>query len=141
MESCHKSALCTNVEGGYLCECPLSANGELVFTGTGYQNDPCVEINGCAEVSNQSKPCHESAVCIDKQEGFECACLNGFKGAGTPEEGCTDVNECVEGARINKDKQMFVVRHVFCTVCCVVHAASASDLHAVLYSVCVCLRS
>ena len=134
IEACDKSALCANVDGGFLCECPLSSSGEQVFSGTGYQNDPCVGINECAEVV--PNPCHETAACIDRTEGFECTCLNGFKGSGSPEEGCSDLDECVDGARI-----AFVLSHVSCAVCCLSYPALRSLLHAALYIVCVCSKS
>ena len=96
IDQCGKSAICTNTVGGFLCACPLSANGSKIFSGTGYADDPCVDFSACAELV--PKPCHESATCIDRVGGYQCTCTSGFKGSGSPEEGCTDMDECLEGA-------------------------------------------
>ena len=96
IDPCGKSAICTNTVGSFLCACPLSANGDKIFSGTGYADDPCIDFSACAELV--PKLCHESATCIDRVGGYDCTCTKGFKGSGSPEEGCTDMDECLEGA-------------------------------------------
>lgn len=42
--------------------------------------------------------CNEYALCTDMSDGFTCTCGDGFRGTGHGPGGCSDINECAQGA-------------------------------------------
>ena len=59
--SCGPGAICTNLEGSYLCHCPDG------FEGFDAQTTGCVDTNEC----NRS-PCSRSEECINEVGGYRC---------------------------------------------------------------------
>lgn len=60
-----------------------------------YTGSTCqINKNACL-----SFPCHNSATCIDKVDGFECLCAAGFTGAYCDHEvnDCGTLNPCRNG--------------------------------------------
>ena len=85
--NCTLNAACSNVDGGYTCECVKG------FTGNGYVN--CTNIDKC---TNRFHDCDENQDCVDISPGFVCDCMTGFidNENGT----CVDFDECNEGIGI-----------------------------------------
>ena len=105
LNNCHSDAICTNIEGGFTCECKpgLIGNGEncIISTtkvidttpttpsvppscDTGYFLDiktlKCIDFDECSSGLNN---CHADAKCINTDGGFKCECEFGFFGDGT----------------------------------------------------------
>ncbi|CAI8057363.1 Fibrillin-3 [Geodia barretti] len=73
--TCHENAQCTDVVGGFTCEC-----------STGFTGD---DIDEC---SSDYSPCHEQATCSNEVGNFSCECNTGFTGDGFH---CEDIDECL----------------------------------------------
>jgi hypothetical protein len=71
-----------NLPGSYECQCHdgFKLKGERL----------CVDIDECKDEA----VCAETAGCVNTIGSFECACLTGFVGNGTAEDGCRA--ECQE---------------------------------------------
>jgi hypothetical protein len=72
---CGPGAICTNIIGNRLCECPPGYEGEPYTTG-------CSDMNEC----NQRDVCGRGALCENMPGSFKCTCLPGLR--GDPIHGC-----------------------------------------------------
>lgn len=73
--ACGSGASCTNLEGGYRCDCPEG------FAGDARSPTGCVDFDECAR-----SPCGRDAHCINTDGSFRCLCPEGR--AGNPMESC-----------------------------------------------------
>lgn len=84
---CLNDGSCDEVDGGFLCRCPLGFEGELC------------ELFGDACAVNQ---CQNEGTCVDNENGtFSCACPEGFEGefceTVTEPEGPCNPSPCLNG--------------------------------------------
>ncbi|XP_039251315.2 uncharacterized protein LOC120328836 isoform X2 [Styela clava] len=87
MNTCSEHANCTNIEGGFTCQC---SDG---FIDVGGENPGrnCSDYDECTTGINN---CHQNATCTNTNGSFYCVCKNGFTGNGTT---CSDYDECTTG--------------------------------------------
>ena len=78
---CGAESVCTNHDGGYDCSCPVGYDKE---------GRSCAIQDKCA-----SNPCPAGSKCLNLFGTFACVCPDGMR--GTPQMGCSDINECEEG--------------------------------------------
>lgn len=81
---CGVNSACLNTVGSYLCQCKGG------FTGNAFLSAGCSDINEC----QSGAICGENALCVNQLGGFECQCKEGY--GGNPQEGCHDVDECLQ---------------------------------------------
>ena len=93
---CHDDAICTNTDGGYNCTC------EYGFFGSGFNcsdSDECAEMpivtdmDGYSDDLYDSNECDENAMCSNTYGGYNCTCMDGYRGDGF---NCTNIDECAE---------------------------------------------
>jgi len=94
---CGPDAVCINTEGSFVCSCVPGYEGSP-------PREPCREISrdwreekslgvpGTEDCSKDVDICGENTACV----GGSCKCVDGYH--GNPLLGCTDINECEEGA-------------------------------------------
>lgn len=86
-QACGSGASCTNLEGGYRCDCPEG------FAGDARSPTGCVDFDECAR-----SPCGRDAHCLNTDGSFRCICPEGR--AGNPMESCngmlTQLSNCNE---------------------------------------------
>jgi len=81
-DKCHPAANCTNLEGGYSCQCPPSMEGD------GYNT---CDTNEC---TLGTANCSVNAICTNTVGHYTCECKQGYEGDGTE---CTpEIDPCVE---------------------------------------------
>jgi len=91
---CYSPRVCVDFVGFYDCQCPginIGRHYKGLFCDTcenGWAGPVCDQnINDC-----DSDPCYRGGTCIDKINGFDCICPEGFGG----NQCITDVDECLE---------------------------------------------
>ena len=93
---CDPDAFCTNTDGGYNCTCNEG------FFGDGFNctdADECAhfdivtDMNGYTDDLYDSNECHPDSDCINTIGGYNCTCLDGYRGDGFD---CDDIDECAE---------------------------------------------
>lgn len=77
LNDCDVNAVCLNRVGTYTCRCEVRAS-----------DGSCLDFDECAGDTNT---CHPNASCTNQDDGFDCACADGFTGDGSA---CSNVNEC-----------------------------------------------
>ena len=99
LNDCHADAICTNIEGGFTCECNNGFIGDgkncIVTTTPSTPSVPpscdigffldintltCIDFDECASGLND---CHADATCSNTEGGYTCECKSGFVGNGT----------------------------------------------------------
>eukprot|EP00736_Rhodelphis_marinus_P008643 Rmarinus@m.15601 len=114
-DNCDISAICTNTDGSFTCECPADSYGDGVSAActacatnggapqgsttntdcscnTGYSGDGHTTCSDTDECSLSSDDCDPSyATCTNTVGSFTCACDVGFSGNGVT---CADNDEC-----------------------------------------------
>jgi Calcium-binding EGF domain/EGF domain len=107
---CGPGAICTNLDGSYICSCPDG------FEGFDPQTTGCIDINECTrspcgrnedclnEVGSYkcvpiknineclNNPCGANAICTDTIGSYVCSCKPDY--TGDPNKGCIDIDEC-----------------------------------------------
>jgi hypothetical protein len=90
--NCVENAVCKNTRTSYKCECKKYYEGypyiaDASFTEVG---EPCalVPVDECKLGTHD---CGANSHCVDKDEGFDCVCNNGYAMKGGS---CKDINEC-----------------------------------------------
>ena len=73
--ACDDGATCTNTIGAFSCSCGTE------FTGTGTDDDPCVDIDKCDDsAALLGDKCDSShGQCVNTAGSFECQCNEGYE--------------------------------------------------------------
>lgn len=99
--ACGSGATCSNLEGGYRCDCPEG------FAGDARSPTGCVDFDECAR-----SPCGRDAHCINTDGSFRCLCPEGR--AGNPMDACNGkcfiTPSCTDEVSLIRKKR-FLGRH------------------------------
>ncbi|CAH3154596.1 unnamed protein product, partial [Pocillopora meandrina] len=68
---CDRNALCTNIEGSYICRCLKGYQGNGRF---------CADVDECANV--ETNECDSNALCTNTEGSYVCRCFKGYEGDG-----------------------------------------------------------
>jgi hypothetical protein len=94
--SCQRNSDC--VKSNYVCDLALSPPKCRCRDGFFQLNGNCFSENECADPSRNN--CHRRADCIELEDGFICACQDGYhdaSGSIAPGTKCVETDECLLG--------------------------------------------
>ncbi|GMS89863.1 hypothetical protein PENTCL1PPCAC_12038, partial [Pristionchus entomophagus] len=120
LNNCHKDAQCIDQAEGYSCSCNP---GFADVSPKGESGRICRRrVNECNEKAKYGVDCSNNAICVDKDDGYECRCRPGFADvsasyAKLPGRQCLEaidecadesLNDCSEHAVCEDTKESYV---------------------------------